>query len=263
LLVPLPPRPPPGHDRPSAGPGGPGSAAEDGGLGPSGPSNGTRIGSGGLRRRTYTGGLSTSQSGAAGGTSTSAGTNSAGAAQGAAVQGASSNSSAAGGVSGGTTPGRGEGSSSPAAGVTSPTSHITPVGARITAAPPLLQPAWSPPASQLPPSSSVTSPSSERMPFRMSDLLARVEELNQLAGDGCGQLVPSKGAGAGGLQAHVLHTPEPVRLSVFKDGLQVRTVGNKHVLSNVPARSPVMSSCMAICCLPFASNTSTCLCCLS
>ncbi|KAJ9527692.1 hypothetical protein QJQ45_025966 [Haematococcus lacustris] len=54
------------------------------------------------------------------------------------------------------------------------------------------------------------------LPFRMADLLARVEELNCLAGDGCGQLVPGGGGGA-----HVLHTPEAVRLVVFRDGLQL------------------------------------------
>lgn len=57
------------------------------------------------------------------------------------------------------------------------------------------------------------------LPFRMSDLVARVDELNQLAGDGCGRLVPG-GQMAGG---HVLRTPDPVKLIIFKDGLQVGT----------------------------------------
>ena len=42
-----------------------------------------------------------------------------------------------------------------------------------------------------------------------------------LAGDGIGQLVQRPGGG--GNQTHVLHTPEPVRLVIFKDGLQVCT----------------------------------------
>lgn len=70
------------------------------------------------------------------------------------------------------------------------------------------------------PDSHAAGPSSSPvLPFNMTKLLARVQELNQVAGDGCGQLVP------GGAQAHVLHTPEPVRLTLFKDGLQVG--GNK------------------------------------
>jgi hypothetical protein len=95
----------------------------------------------------------------------------------------------------------------------------------------------------------VLSPNSERLPFRMSDLLARVEELNQLAGDGCGQLVPSKGAGAGGLQAHVLHTPDPVRLSVFKDGLQVRSASCQSVCQ-ATHRRPIGTLRHDCACLP-------------
>jgi hypothetical protein len=49
----------------------------------------------------------------------------------------------------------------------------------------------------------------------MPDLQARLQELNQMAGDGEGKLV------AGKQGAHVLHMPEPVRLQVFQDGLQV------------------------------------------
>eukprot|EP00798_Chlamydomonas_sp_ICE-L_P025153 gene25153-10784_t len=52
------------------------------------------------------------------------------------------------------------------------------------------------------------------LPFRMEDLLSCLDELNQLAGDGCGTLVE----GGGG---HVLHTPDPVRLVVYQDGLQI------------------------------------------
>lgn len=61
-------------------------------------------------------------------------------------------------------------------------------------------------------------------PFKLSVLLTRVEELNQLAGDGCGQLVPGQGAGG---HAVVLHTPDPVRLVVFKDGLQLHRLPGK------------------------------------
>ena len=45
-----------------------------------------------------------------------------------------------------------------------------------------------------------------------------VDDLNQLAGDGCGQLVGG-GRKAGG--AASLQTPDPVRLVLFRDGLQV------------------------------------------
>lgn len=51
-----------------------------------------------------------------------------------------------------------------------------------------------------------------------ADLLARVDELNLVAGDGCSQLVQGVGADSG---AHVLHTPNAVRLSIFSDGIQV------------------------------------------
>ncbi|KAF5839235.1 hypothetical protein DUNSADRAFT_1269 [Dunaliella salina] len=55
------------------------------------------------------------------------------------------------------------------------------------------------------------------LPFKLSDLLARVAELNQLAGDGCGQVVPGSGLPLG----RVLQTPEPVRCTIFEDGLQL------------------------------------------
>lgn len=47
----------------------------------------------------------------------------------------------------------------------------------------------------------------------------------QLAGDGCGQLVPGKGVPLGA----VLHTPEPVRCTIFEDGLQVRVLLQQRV----------------------------------
>lgn len=59
------------------------------------------------------------------------------------------------------------------------------------------------------------------LPFDMQKLLRAVEELNQLAGDGIGQLVGDKGkAGLGG-QAAVLQTPDAVRLVLYRDGIQV------------------------------------------
>ena len=53
------------------------------------------------------------------------------------------------------------------------------------------------------------------LPFSIERLTAAVAELNQLAGDGEGQLVGGGGHGA------VLHTPEAVRLVLYRDGLQV------------------------------------------
>lgn len=50
----------------------------------------------------------------------------------------------------------------------------------------------------------------------MQHLKQRLDELNELAEDGEGQMVP----GAAGRQ-HVLRAPDPVRLVVFRDGLQL------------------------------------------
>ena len=60
-----------------------------------------------------------------------------------------------------------------------------------------------------------TLPLSTGLPFSIERLTAAVAELNQLAGDGEGQLVGGGGHGA------VLHTPEAVRLVLYRDGLQV------------------------------------------
>lgn len=66
-----------------------------------------------------------------------------------------------------------------------------------------------------------SSSASGSLPFDMQKLLRAVEELNQLAGDGIGQLVGDKGkAGLGG-QAAVLQTPGAVRLVLYRDGIQV------------------------------------------
>lgn len=46
--------------------------------------------------------------------------------------------------------------------------------------------------------------------------MSAVSQLNQVAGDGEGRLV-----GGGGGHGAVLHTPDPIRLVLYSDGLQV------------------------------------------
>mmetsp|Transcript_27606 Transcript_27606/g.60406 ORF Transcript_27606/g.60406 Transcript_27606/m.60406 type:complete len:406 (-) Transcript_27606:721-1938(-) len=65
-------------------------------------------------------------------------------------------------------------------------------------------------------SAAAASSSAAPLPFNMQVLMSRVDELNQLAGDGCGQLM----GGADGKHA-VLSTPDPVRLVLYRDGLQL------------------------------------------
>jgi hypothetical protein len=52
----------------------------------------------------------------------------------------------------------------------------------------------------------------------LGKLQAAVEELNQMAGDGIGKLM---GGGRGVAGHSALHTPDPVRLVLYQDGLQV------------------------------------------
>ncbi|GFR47077.1 hypothetical protein Agub_g8764, partial [Astrephomene gubernaculifera] len=92
-----------------------------------------------------------------------------------------------------------------------------------------------PPAPASQPSSSPgpsRGPSRPGLPFSMAELLAKVDELNDLAGDGCGQVV----RGAAG--QHVLATQEPVNLVIYRDGLQIHTLPAKPF--NDPASSAVL-----------------------
>ncbi|KXZ46755.1 hypothetical protein GPECTOR_41g720 [Gonium pectorale] len=59
------------------------------------------------------------------------------------------------------------------------------------------------------------------LPFSMAELKSKVDELNDLAGDGVGQVVK------GGAGAHVLSTKDPVNLVIFRDGLQIHTLPAK------------------------------------
>ena len=80
------------------------------------------------------------------------------------------------------------------------------------------------PPPQPPPSTSsshlrggpASSPAPQGLPFALDRLMSAVSELNQIAGDGEGRLVDSE-AGHGAK----LHTPDPIRLVLFSDGLQV------------------------------------------
>lgn len=70
------------------------------------------------------------------------------------------------------------------------------------------------------------------LPVPLSELQSKVDELNEVAGDGCGQIVS-----AGGGQ-HVLSTPDPVNLVVYRDGLQIHTMPAKPY--NDPAVTAVL-----------------------
>ena len=72
------------------------------------------------------------------------------------------------------------------------------------------------------------------LPFPLERLHAAVSELNELAGDGESRLV---GGGPGVLGA-VLRTPDPVRLVLFSDGLQVHRSAPK------PYNDPAAWSCL-------------------
>eukprot|EP00798_Chlamydomonas_sp_ICE-L_P014900 gene14900-20946_t len=52
------------------------------------------------------------------------------------------------------------------------------------------------------------------LPFSLSKFMSCVDELNQLAGDGCGKIM------AGTKGGHVLKTQEPVHVVLYKDGMQ-------------------------------------------
>lgn len=70
----------------------------------------------------------------------------------------------------------------------------------------------------------------------MALLAEKVEELNQVAGDGCGRVV----AGSQGSQ-HVLSTPDAVKLTVYANGMQLHKMpvkpfdeaGTKAVLNDI------------------------------
>ncbi|KAG2443096.1 hypothetical protein HYH02_009510 [Chlamydomonas schloesseri] len=73
-------------------------------------------------------------------------------------------------------------------------------------------------------------PSRPPLPVSLSALQAKVDELNDLAGDGCGQIVKD-GAGQ-----HVLATRDPVNLVIYRDGLQI------HVLPAKPFNDPASAN---------------------
>ncbi|GLC38226.1 hypothetical protein PLESTB_001085400 [Pleodorina starrii] len=58
-------------------------------------------------------------------------------------------------------------------------------------------------------------------PVEMAALAAKVEELNDLAGDGCGQIIRDAAG------AHVLAMQDPVCLVMYRDGLQIHTLAPK------------------------------------
>ncbi|KAG2427986.1 hypothetical protein HXX76_011972 [Chlamydomonas incerta] len=68
------------------------------------------------------------------------------------------------------------------------------------------------------------------LPVALSALQGKVDELNDLAGDGCGQIVKD-GAGQ-----HVLATRDPVNLVIYRDGLQI------HVLPAKPFNDPASAN---------------------
>lgn len=73
-------------------------------------------------------------------------------------------------------------------------------------------------------------PSRPPLPVSLSALQGKVDELNDLAGDGCGQIVKD-GAGQ-----HVLATRDPVNLVIYRDGLQI------HVLPAKPFNDPASAN---------------------
>ncbi|KAG2488049.1 hypothetical protein HYH03_013354 [Edaphochlamys debaryana] len=93
-------------------------------------------------------------------------------------------------------------------------------------APSTSQPA---PSSALPPANYGSSPAAssslsslkQGLPFSMQALMEKVDELNDLAEDGCGHIV------SGGNGQHVLATRDAVNLVVYRDGLQIHTLPAK------------------------------------
>ncbi|GAX86112.1 hypothetical protein CEUSTIGMA_g13524.t1 [Chlamydomonas eustigma] len=98
-------------------------------------------------------------------------------------------------------------------------SSAVPISAPASALKEGTDPGHSPSTSaQTPTFSDRSPPVIHTLPISLEKLHAAVEELNQMAGDGIGKLV---GGGRGAAGPSALHTPEPIRLVLYQDGLQV------------------------------------------